>query len=423
MIKKMIATVLVLATVIGIAASGTVMEVNAGEEEILKKIEIAETMEFLTSNRLGMVDEYDSMTRMVQLSEVEMPYYVGKEKKSFLKGKEYDKVLYLGNPYYLPMLNEEAVYFSSSDETIAAIEGNELVGKKQGIVTVTAYNAKKKELEKIVFAVTTYNDGKDVVKARSFEYDELWKWYNTKTPEYWKTQVNTIQDMCYYLQARNFVYDFAKEPEFVNAGRWQWTQDPEIIFAMSGGVCVQVAQMGNYMLAGNYEDWGNILISGNQGHIFNWFYEDGYYYVMDFTEVISDNAWNNDGSGRFRDYTKSIKKFKTIKEIKKWVTTEKVDTKQNFLICMYSCQGHDYMPASYDEGCADTRAVLNGTNEETAYYGYHEIVYDEMTVLYQNKDLNIALRSFTIEEMPYEIMYGGLYGYKVEHKNYFDYEK
>jgi len=420
--KKFVAAVLILATV-AVGFAGNVVEVNAGEEAILKKVKVAKNTETLTSQSLGMMDNYDSINQLLTVSEVEMPYYVGKEKKSFLKDKKYDKVLYLGTPYYLPELNKKAVYFSSSDESVAVIKGNELVGKKQGLVTVTAYNSKKEALGKTVFAVTTYNDGKDVIKARSFEHKgNTWEWYNTKTPEYWKTAVNTIQDMCFYLQARNFVYDFAKEPEFISAGRWQWTAEPETIFAMSGGVCVQVAQMGNYMLANKYEDWGNIIVSGNQGHIFNWFYEDGYYYIMDFTEVISDNAWNNDGSGKFRDYTKSIRKFKSIKEIKKWITSEKVDTKQNFLVCMYSCQGHDYMPAWYDEGCADTRAVTNGTNKETAYYGFQDIVYDEMTILFQRDDLNIGTKSFSIDEMPCEIMYGGIYGYKVEQKYYFDYK-
>lgn len=418
--KKLIATILIVTFFI---CTGSVASANAGEKELLKKIVVNENLLEITS-QFGPVNDYDNIYNTYEIKEVDMPYYVGKQKSSFLKGKEYDEVLYLGNPYYLPMLNEKAVYFSVSDEEIAVIEGNTLVGKKQGIVTVTAYNSKKKSIGDTVIAVTTYNDGKDVATARSFEIEEgdVWDWYNTKNINYWKQSVNTIQDMCAYLQARNFVYDFNKEPEFVNAGRWQWTQDAETIFAMSGGVCVQVAQMADYMLAENYEDWGNIIISGNQGHIFNWFYEDGYYYVFDFTQVISDNRDMGNGE-KFRDYSEYVYKFKTIRQIKKWVTTEKVDTKQNFLICMYSCQGHDYMPAWYDEGCADTRAVLNGTNEETAFYGFHETVFDEMTVLYQNKKLNIALKSYKIEEMPYYLIYDGLYGYEVINNYYYDYAK
>lgn len=414
-LAKVVAMVLVAGTMV---CSASAFSGNAGEEELLKKMNVT-SMKKLSSQDVGSYDENDVVVHYSNMTEVEMPYYVGKEKKSFLKGKEYDEVLYLRMPYYLPDLNEKAVYFSVSDEEIATIDGNKLVAKKQGTVTVTAYNSKKKSLGNTVFAVTTYNDGKDVINARSLTDEDLWRWGNTRDVEYWKTNVNTIQDMCYYLQAMNFVYNFEKEPDFLGVNRWQWTADPEVIFAMSGGVCIQVAQMGNYMLADNFEDWGNIIVSGNYGHIFNWYYEDGYYYVMDFTEVISDNAWNSDGS--YRDYTNSIKKFKSISKIKKWITSEKVDTKENFLVCMYSNLGHDYMPCWLDTGCQDTRAVNEKRNIEPAQYGFQDIVFEEMTVLYQRKGVNLELKGYSVEEIP-TLVKGGIYGYETVDEYYYDYK-
>lgn len=75
-----------------------------------------------------------------------------------------------------------------------------------------------------------------------------------KNPEYWRTTVNTIQDMCFCFQAKRFTYSF-NEPDFCRGAEWQWTADSETIFAYNTGVCVQIAQMGNYMLADNSEDW------------------------------------------------------------------------------------------------------------------------------------------------------------------------
>lgn len=413
--KKFIAILLVAGAFV---CSANTVTVNAGEAALLKKVAKNGLVE-MTADTVGSVLGYDTTDYYRNVTEVEMPYYVGKEKKSFLKDKKYDEVLYLGMPYYLPTLNKKAVYFSVSDEEVATIEGNTLVAKKQGMVTVTAYNSKKKSLGSTVFAVTTYNDGKDVINAMSLKKTDLWRWNNLRDIEYWKTNVNTIQDMCYYLQAKEFVYDFNKEPDFLGVNRWQWTADAKTIFDMSGGVCVQVAQMGNYMLADNFEEWGNIIVFGSQGHIFNWYYEDGYYYIMDFTEVISDNAWNN--SGEWKDYTGSIKKFKTIKEIKTWITKEKVDTKQNFLVCMYSNLGHDYMPCWLDEGCADSKAVNEGKNTEVAHFGFQDIVFEEMTILYQRKSANIAIRGYSLDEIP-ALVQGGIYGYEITEKYYYDYK-
>jgi len=185
-------------------------------------------------------------------------------------------VVYLGLPYYLPKLNGKAAYYSVSDTELANIEGNALVPLKQGTFILTGYDSEKKKLFDKTVAITTYNDGKDVMNAKSFEYIDLWRYDNAKDVYYWRDAINTISDMCYYLQARTFTYDFSREPQFCCVNNWQWTAEPEAIFSYSGGVCVQVAQMGNYMQANNFEDWGNILVFGNQGHIFNWYYEDGY---------------------------------------------------------------------------------------------------------------------------------------------------
>ncbi len=421
-LTKVIAMTLVIGTFV---CSANIVSVNAGEAELLKKIVVSDNLKTENQYTIGGNDLRDNTTYMREITEVEMPYYVGKQKTGFLKGKEYDKVLYLGVPCYLPMINEKAVYFSSSDDSIAAIEGNELIGKKQGLVTITAYNAKKKVIGKTVFAVTTYNDGKDVINAKSMDYsDQLFFWDHAKNPEYWKTSVNTILDACFYFQAKQFTYSF-NEPDFCGLQEWQWTADPETIFAYNTGVCVQIAQMGDYLLADNFEDWGNILVFGNQGHIFNWYYEDGYYYVVDFTEVASRNAFDYGGYvDTYYDCTNMIHKFKSISKIKKWIASEKVDIEQNYLVVMYSNQGHDYMPAWKDGGCfgIGTKNLNEGKNTETAVFGFQDIVYDELTVLYEREGLNMEMKGFSIEEMPVRLEGRGIYGYDVQTKNYFNYK-
>lgn len=370
---------------------------------------------------VGGFGEADSSFYVMEENDYEMPYYVGKQEKSFLAGEEYDMVVYLGLPYYLPKLNANAVYYSISDTDIATIEGNALVPLRQGTVILTGYDSGKKKLFDKNVAITTYNDGKDVMSARSFEYIDLRRYDNAKDVYYWRDAVNTISDMCFYLQARSFRYDFAKEPEFCAINNWQWTADAEAIFTYSGGVCVQVAQMGNYMLADNFEDWGNILVFGNQGHIFNWYYEDGYYYVMDFTEVITDNCDRDKWVDNYVDYSHRYKKFKTIDEIKEWIPAEKVDTSLNYLVVMYSCQGHDYMPVWLDGGINDTRGLLNGTYDHTAVFGFQDIVAEELTVLWQKEGVDLTIQGFSVEEIPLMVRGRGIYGETKEIQNYFEY--
>jgi len=350
---------------------------------------------------------------------VEQPYFVGKESSSFLAGVSYDSVVYLG----VPKLLEEGYSYTSSDESIAVINGREFQPKTQGLTTLTKYDSDGNAVSEEIIAVTTFNDGKDVLKASSMkEYNG--SWYEIFDARAAKLMINTITDMVDFLTARWMVYDGAKEPlltgtDGYNSGDWQWTAPGYEIYDYNGGVCVQVCQLADYMLADNFEEWGNILVFGNQGHIFNWFYEDGYYYIMDFTEVISDNQWGGYSYRERRNYTKSIKKFTSVDEVKKYITSEKVDTTQNYLVVMYSNLGHDYMPCWADGGMHDSRAVFDGGYTE---YAFEDEVFDSLEILYIDESLDIHVVSCQTEDLPSTVRMQrtGCYGTGV--KYYFDYK-
>lgn len=367
----------------------------------------------------------------------EVPYYIGRENPEesidFMKNhkEEKDGVLYLGLPLYLPDKTVTGTAYVAVDDTsVAKIEGNELVGLKQGIVTLSSYDADGALLSEKKYVCTTYNDSKaNKESLLSFERD-MSRFSNARDPEYWKSAVNTIMDMCYLLEARNFKYDFNGEPEFgvirnvaSNEERWAWTADARTIFEMSRGVCIQVAQLATYMLAGDYEDWGAILSEGNQGHIFNWFYEDGYYYIFDFTQVISDNAWNYYSSPMFRDYSQYVKKCKTIEEIRDYCCNEKLSTEQNYAFYMYSCKGHDELPCNLNTGMSDSNAVLTNTwtESEKIIIGFQDVVMEDLVVLFENENsTKIDWKSYTLDEINKNIPHG-IYNLPVEYNYRFDY--
>ena len=264
-------------------ATEAVAEVTQVPEET-ESLKLYETSSQYTQIKTGEYDDKDRVNAVANQIGNSAPYYLGRDDantKYLLNNKTAeDGVLYLGLPLYLPgeTLSKE-VFFSISDETVAAIEGDELIGLKQGSFVLSSYDKEKNHIADKTYYVTTFNDSKDdIAQAMTLQKVPMGAFTDAEDIDYWKTAICTIQDMSYFLQARFFRYDFAREPELASIERqgdekqWVWEADANTIFNMNGGVCIQVAQLATYMLAGDYEDWGVVMISGNQGHIFNWFY-------------------------------------------------------------------------------------------------------------------------------------------------------
>lgn len=410
-------------------------------EDTFNGIEISDSM---TRTGLDFYDSRDQINVYSVTTEGNMPYYVGRDNEeatNFMKNNKTSKdgFIYLGLPMYLPdEVKKGTVYVAVSDETVAKIEGNDLIGLKQGVFTLSSYDSEKNLIEEKKYVCTTFNDSKGnkesfmTISASQGTHTSIFA--NARDIEYWKDSVHTIMDMCYMLQARHFKYDFNKEPEFgviegfaEDEKRWTWVQSPETIFEMSGGVCIQVAQLATYMLAGDYEDWGVIYVEGMQGHVFNWFYEDGSYYIFDFTQVISDNAWNRDPSNSdsyygYWDYSNQVKIFQTVEEIQEWCINEKVNKDENYLIYMISCLGHDYLPCSMNSGMSSSVDCLRGTfNGGTISMGFQDVVFEKLKVLYHKPgSVDINFITLTAEEINDSIPYG-VYGDTEEFEYRFNY--
>ena len=413
------------------AESPEVTQASEGTEQI----KLYETSAQYNQIKLDGYDDSDRVNAVACQTENQMPYYLGRDDANtkYLQNNKTaeDGVLYLGLPLHLPSETlSKAVNFSISDETVATIVGDELIGLKQGSFVLSSYDKDKNHIGDKTYYVTTYNDSKDdIAQAMTLQKVRMDSFMDAGDIDYWKTAICTIQDMSYFLQARYFCYDFAREPELASIerqgeeNRWVWEADANTIFNMNGGVCIQVAQLATYMLAGDYEDWGVVMVTGNQGHIFNWFYEDGYYYLFDFTDVISYNAYNKDYNSsnfyQYVDFSDKVVKRATIEEIREYCTTRKVDLSQNYLIYMYSCKGHDYLPCSLNTGMSDSNGVLNGEYDQVIM-GYQDVVMEDLVILYEKEECNVEFRSYTREEMP-TIIPRGIYGDVQEVKYYFNY--
>lgn len=408
----------------------TPTEVPVAEEQAE---EIVEEKFFQITNSAKTIFKIDSFSPYTRDEEIKMqrvsvpynnPYFVGRENYeeniNFIEKNmgEEDGYLYLGLPMYLPDYCPRGTVFVAVDnEEVAKIEGNDLIGLKQGICNLSCYDENKELLLEKKIVCSTYNDSKknleSLMSITTGKYSDMKAHWNMNDINYWRDNVHTMMDMSYMLQARNFIYSFDKEPKLgyiENAGdeyAWTWTADASTIFDMNGGVCIQVAQLACYMLAGDYEDWGVVMVEGQQGHIFNWFFEDGYYYIFDFTEVISDNAWNK-SERKFWDYSNKVKMFQTIEEIKEYIVNEKVEIDKNYLVYMYSCLGHEFIACNLNTGMSDSYGVTEGKYEKVTI-GYQDVVMKNLEVLYKNPNSSdIEWITYNVNEL-IELIQHGVY--------------
>lgn len=338
----------------------------------------------------------------------ELPYYVGMQKKSYIKKNKgkYDRVMYIGLPMYIPSYYKNGVYFEVENTDILHVEGKELVPTQQGITKLSVYDKNNKLIKSEKILVTNFNDGKDVINTRTIseeKKEDVWMWENLRSGEHWKNMVKTIQDASFFFQATHFIYESMGECQLPFVDDWQWTMYGEDLTLQRKGVCLQAAQTALYLLEDDFEEAGVIYVFGNQGHIFNWFFEDGYYYIMDFTEVIGDEIHRCDSI--LRDYTNSIHQFKTMKELKSWLKTDKVNLEMNYAIIMLSCMGFDYIPAWRDSGCCDTNGTLKG--EHSAEIQWEKIVTENenFEVIYLNKNADVTVSGVEYDTLPTELKF------------------
>ncbi len=451
-LKKFFAFAIVIAVFAGFGYEKGVIVVNANEalpatsitpvpEPMVTGIPYHSFTKEYTEERYGIgtsknsVDGADAVTKYSFRKEAEIPYFVGREDKTatnFARNNQHDAVLYLGKPMYLTTaMKEEVYYVTVSDETVAKIDGAELVPLKQGNFILTTYDKNGQKLEDIKYVVTTYNDSRtsaEIVKNITFPMNltgDIYRFGLNKDLEYWETHCSTLMDVSLYFQGRGFYYSSEGEPEIncLNGDPledWMWNNSVETVFECNKGVCLQAAQMAVHLLANDFEDWGVVMIDGNQGHIFNWFYEDETYYVFDYTEVISYNAWERN-SGAYKDFSNNVKVFNSYEDMTKWITTSgKVNLDQNYLIYQYSLQGYDTLPANINTAKYSSRDALAGKYKEIVIC-FQDVFMNGLKPIYIKDGVNIRFQPVSLEDMPSRLPHG-VFGNKEEYKYYYDYQ-
>ncbi len=306
---------------------------------------------------------------------------------------EEKKVVYLGMPRELTAIKGENINWTSSDPSVAIVQNGKVIGWKEGLVTIQG----RKQTDEIVyeeeFAVTTFNDGKKVESCFEIEQEEfnsgIHSFYYTVDPELLRLKINTIQDMYGYFLHSGCYYDVDGPILVSGPSLWVWSMPGENMLNIKYGSPSDFANAASYLLQYDFEDWGYIFGLGSNMLIYSWFYEDGYYYVVDFYGMIMDIE-----HGYYSNY---YEPFKTDKkeEIAEYLLERR--SKNNVLaFVMLSAQGHDFMPAIYCSCLQDSSKIFR----EHVEYGFEEAVYNEMTILFENSDFDYSILCIPYEEIP-----------------------
>ena len=308
--------------------------------------------------------------------------------------------VYLGHPRIMEDYEYYDGIWYTSDPEIATVENAIITGWKEGTCKIELKSNEGQTIETFNIIVTTFNDGKD---ANSFKVNETGYYrtddasYTPSNPEWVRENCNTILDFIVYLQDRRFIY-FPDAPIMVTGQScWTWAEAGDIVLTNNYGVCCDVANAASYVLANDYERWGFVCITGAAGHIYNWFYEDGTFYIIDFTRVISDNRDNVQNSPE----SYMMMSFGADSpESEKELLDQFLECNTNYEHCFVSfwveATGYDFQPATVLSWCHE-----GPYNADNKYIALEKEVLEERTIIgYVNPDVECDIKGIDIDLIP-----------------------
>lgn len=288
---------------------------------------------------------------------------------------------------------EGGVKWTSDNPEIAVVDENGIVQAiKEGTTTIRVMDAEDTQVASFDIYCTTKNDGENQAFYTTFKEDwELYKYCEDCSPEEIQARISTIRDVIRFLLARQAWYDPAT-PIMAN-GFYTWAEDAEVFLTYDRGVCCDVTNLGAYLLQYDYEELGFIYHFGSGiGHVYNYVYEDGAYYVFDLTDVISNNQGCYD-----TDYR--IYQLEKLEDFVPIILEKKTDPERLLGVVAVNAMNHTEQPANYLSYIHDDSVMFT----EPVQVGFEEGVPFEVLYVNPKAEGMVEFISIPHDEIPYQV--------------------
>lgn len=266
--------------------------------------------------------------------------------------------IYFYHPRRLVLTDQQAevlFWVSSNSNVIRVYSDGSVEAFAEGIADVTAYDKAGNPIETFPLYATTYNDADPIGSKVDYTDKSLFaETYRNIEFQDIQESINNITDYVAYLYAVDAFYSFNMEgsnprPIFNGESLWVQSGNSDWIFKNNAGICCNVCAGAIYALVGDYERSGIIQLAGKNGHTIYWCFENGTYYVYDFTRIISErsNYVNNAFSGNIYNYVDStIGRGKTLlAALQNCSDKSNSGYFENYIIYAVDLTGLDYYPA------------------------------------------------------------------------------
>ena len=106
-------------------------------------------------------------------------------------------------------------------------------------------------------------------------------------------KIDTLADLIQYLHQKGFVFGSGDLQFRYGPCIWSVNRSAQVVFEDNVGNCGGGSNLANYILRGDFEEQGYVKHSWNaNGHITNYFMQDGLYYFFDLT-MITNREYQN----------------------------------------------------------------------------------------------------------------------------------
>ncbi len=320
-------------------------------------------------------------------------------------GEDMD-VVYFGKPRKLKENSSAGAIWGSSDDTVATVSDGIVTGWKEGTVTITEMLAGE-EIQKWDLAVTTFNDGRYAELSYELGKEGMDGLFKSEggipTPEYLQFKINTIKDAITLFEYRKF-YVSGDLPMLINGqSNWMWSNPPETVITAGKGGSDELSNAISFLLSDDFERCGYFRAFGESEPVAPWFYEDGYYYMVDASwfgrstwsveDVTANGVFKTDSKEELGNYFIS------------WLVRE-----QTLAVVMIETTEYGFMPPVYRNYVHNNRLI----REMHCVVGMEDEVLKRGEVIFINSDYDVEIKAFPSEEVPDSLD-------KVGPKEYYEY--